>query len=112
MCALSLRLRLRLGLGLGLSLSIRSVRLRAAGFLRWERVLADAGRMSEDTRLQRYTYGPSGGGEGTRGGRRWFVLVQMWYNAGEVAKLLNASDVVLINYGLHYCQPACKPTHP
>ena len=46
---------LGLRLGLGLRLSIRSVRLRAAGFLRWERVLADAGRMSEDTRLQRYT---------------------------------------------------------
>ena len=86
--------------------------MRAAGFLRWERVLADAGRMREDTRPQRYTFGPSGGSESTRGGRRWFVLVQMFYNAGEVAKLLNASDVVLINYGLHYCQPACKPTQP
>ena len=57
MCVLGLRLGLRLGLGLGLglNLSIRSVRLRAAGFLRWERVHADAGRMREDTRLQRYT---------------------------------------------------------
>ncbi len=59
MCALGLRLGLRLGLclglRLGLRLSIRSVRLRAAGFLRWERVHADAGRMREDTRLQRYT---------------------------------------------------------
>jgi hypothetical protein len=61
--------------------------------------------MREDTRFQRYTYGHSGG-DGTGGGRRWFVLVQMFYNAGEVAKLLNASDVVLLNYGLHYCQPA------
>ena len=53
MCALGLSLGLRLGLSLGLSLSIRSVRLRAAGFLRWERVHADAGRMREDTRSQR-----------------------------------------------------------
>ena len=49
---------------------------------------------------------------GAPDGPGWFVLVQMFYNAGEVAKLLNASDVVLINYGLHYCQPACKPTQP
>ena len=99
-----------LSLSLSLSLSLGPARLRAAGFLQWERVQADAGRMREDTRFQRYTYGHSGGGDGTGGRRRWFVLVQMFYNAGEVAKLLNASDVVLINYGLHYCQPARKRT--
>ena len=60
--------------------------------------------MREGTRMYRYNYGHSGGGD--TGERRWFVLVQMFYDAGEVAKLLNASDVVLINYGLHYCQPA------
>ena len=95
---------------ISLSLSRGPARLRAAGFLQWERVQAEAGRMREDTRFQRYTYGHSGGGDGTGGRRRWFVLVQMFYNAGEVAKLLNASDVVLVNYGLHYCQPARKLT--
>ena len=53
--------------------------------------------------MYRYNYAHSGGGGTAR--RRWFVLVQMFFNPGEVAKLLNASDVVLINYGLHYCQP-------
>ena len=46
---------------------------------------------------------------------RWFVLSQMYYNAGEVRKLLDASDVALVNYGLHYCQPArpgARPVNP
>ena len=80
----------------------REGRQEAAGFLRWENVQKEAGRMREDKRMYRYNYAHSGGGAA----RRWFVLVQMYYNRDEVAKLLNASDVVLINYGLHYCQPA------
>ena len=29
----------------------------------------------------------------------------MFYNRGELARLLSASDVVIVNHGLHYCQP-------
>ena len=43
---------------------------------------------------------------------QYLQLLLAHFGVPEVAKLLNASDVVLINYGLHYCQPACKPTQP
>lgn len=81
----------------------RDGRQAAASFLRWDRVLAEAGRMHEDVRMYRYNYG---GPVGEAGSPRFFVLVQMFYNEGEIRKLLNASDVVVVNYGLHYCQPA------
>ena len=72
-----------------------------AAFLKWDAVAAAAGRFDEAARPQRYNYaGPHGAGP------KWFVLTQMFYNAAEVEKLLAASDVVLINYGLHYCQPS------
>lgn len=73
---------------------------RAAGFLDWPLVHAAAGRMDEEARPRRYHWGgPHGQGP------QWYVLSQMYYSRSEVAKLLLASDVVLINYGLHYCQP-------
>ena len=61
---------------------------------------AAAGRF-EQARTQRYIHAGLHGA-----GPKWFVLTQMFYNAAEVEKLLAASDVVLINYGLHYCQPS------
>ena len=73
-----------------------------AGFMRWDAVHAAAGRFDEAARPMRYNWG---GPHGTHG-PRWFVLSQMYYNTAEVAKLLAVADVAIINYGLHYCQPA------
>ena len=85
----------------------RDGRQAAASFLRWDRVFAEAGRMHEDARMYRYNYGGPVVGEAAGALQpRFFVLVQMRYNEGEVRKMLNASDVVVVNYGLHYCQPA------
>ena len=72
-----------------------------AGFMHWERVVEQSGVHDDDHTPLRYHFGGPHGKE-----PRWFVLVQMFYNQNEVRKLLTASDVVLINYGLHYCQPA------
>ena len=67
-----------------------------AGFIRWDVVLDGAGRLDESSRPMRYHWG------GPHGARpRWFMLSQQFYNAGEVAKVLSASRVVIINYGLH-----------
>jgi len=74
---------------------------RLSGFMKWPRVLAGAGRFDEESRPLRYNYaGPHGANPA------WFFLNQMFYNPGEVEKVLAASDVVIINYGLHYCQPS------
>ena len=79
-----------------------------AGFLDWERVMSATGRHREEDVPRRYRFaGPHGGagGAGEADQMRWYWLNQMNYNKGEVQKLLAASDVVLINIGLHYCQP-------
>ncbi|KAL1528838.1 hypothetical protein AB1Y20_010161 [Prymnesium parvum] len=78
----------------------RSGHADRAGFMRWEVVEQQAGLHIEALKPMRYRWaGPHGSGP------RWFVLSQMFYNEKEVHKLISASDVVLINYGLHYCQP-------
>ena len=70
-----------------------------AGFMRWEVVREFAGRFDEDTRPRRYNWaGPHGD---ALSGPRWYVLSQMYFNAGEVQKVLDASDVAIVNYGLH-----------
>ena len=77
-----------------------------AAFMKWDVVLGAAGQFNEDMRPQRYNWaGPHGPAAAGRDGPRWFVLSQMYFNAREVGKLLEASDVAIINYGLHYCQP-------
>lgn len=84
----------------------------AAGFMRWDVVLRAAGTFDEDRRPARYYWGgqkPATAEAATAVAStepRWFVLSQMHYNANEVRKLLEASDVAIVNYGLHACQPA------
>ncbi len=77
----------------------------SAGFIKWDRVLATAGQHDEDSKHQRYNWARSAPNAAI-GAPGWFVLTQMYYNEREVEKLLAASDLVIINYGLHYCQPA------
>ena len=73
-----------------------------AAFMRWETVAMQSGQHNEGQKHLRYNWaGPHGG----RDDPRWFVLDQMFYNKKEVQKVVTASDVVIINYGLHYCQP-------
>ena len=72
-----------------------------AGVLDWSYVMTKAGTLPEHTSPLRYRFaGPHGSNPS------WFFLSQMFYNKGEVAKLLAVSDAVIINYGLHYCHPS------
>ena len=64
-----------------------------AGFIKWPVVDAHAGTVDDASRPERYNWaGPHG-----RGPTRWYVLTQMYFNRDEVAKLLAASDVVIVS---------------